>query len=204
MRQAAAADAAALGAYLLVRADAGEIAAPKVGNEHDVTAIATVSLIRAMNSSEASVTPTPIATVRSTSTVSRNVADVVLPDPGSPVSHTVSPRGTAHTAATWYDWEDGRVLLNMDESRRRLAFMRRDPRVTLTALGHEDWGRYVTLFGRIVRIEPDADLADIDRLAIRYARVPFRARDARRYSAWMRVETWYGWDGSSPWPTPTP
>ena len=45
---------------------------------------------------------------------------------------TVSPRGTAHSAATWYDWEDGRVLLNMDETRLRLGYLRANPSVSLT------------------------------------------------------------------------
>ncbi len=126
-----------------------------------------------------------------------------LRQPNPAVIASLRPDGSPHTAATWYDWEeDGHVLLNMDESRRRLGFMRSDPRVALTALDHEDWGRYVTLFGRIVRIERDSDLAGIDRLAIRYAGVPFRTRDAKRYSAWMKVETWYGWEGSGPWPRP--
>lgn len=121
--------------------------------------------------------------------------------PNPAVIASLRPDGSPHTAATWYDWEeDGRVLLNMDESRRRLSFMRRDPRVALTVLDNEDWGRYVTLFGRIVRIERDSNLADIDRLAIRYAGAPFRKRDARRYSARMNVESWYGWEGSEPWP----
>ena len=79
-----------------------------------------------------------------------------LRQPNPAVVASLRADGSPHTAATWYDWEeDGHVLLNMDESRRRLDFMRRDPRVTLTALGREDWGRYVTLFGRIVRIESD-------------------------------------------------
>ncbi len=126
-----------------------------------------------------------------------------LRQPNPAVVASLRADGSPHTAATWYELEDdGHVLLNMDESRRRLDFMRRDPRVTLTALGHEDWGRYVTLFGRIVRIGSDSNLADIDRLAIRYAGVPFRKRDAVRYSAWMGVEAWYGWDGSGPWPRP--
>ena len=124
-----------------------------------------------------------------------------LRKPNPAVIASLRPDGSPHTVATWYSWEeDGHVLLNMEETRRRLRFMRRDPRVALTALDHEDWGRHVTLFGRIVRIEKDSDLADIDRLAIRYAGVPFRRRDARRYSAWMKVESWYGWEGSEPWP----
>ena len=51
-----------------------------------------------------------------------------------PWSRPSAPDGTPHTAATWYDWEDGRFLLNMDDGRRRLDFMRRDPRVSLTIL----------------------------------------------------------------------
>jgi hypothetical protein len=80
--------------------------------------------------------------------------------------------------------------------------MRADPRVALTALDSHDWYRHVSLHGLVVRIEEDADLKDIDRLAIRYTGAPFSRRDARRYSAWMRVEAWHGWEGSQPWPRP--
>src|SRR2546425_643708 len=73
--------------------------------------------------------------------------------------------GSPHTVATWYDWEDGRVLLNMDESRLRLRFMRRDRRVALTVLDEEGWHRHVSLLGRIVSLEEDLELRDIDRLA---------------------------------------
>ena len=103
------------------------------------------------------------------------------------------PDGSPHTAATWYDWEDGRVLLNMDESRLRLGFMRRDPRVALTALGVEDWEEQVSLLGRIVSIADDPELRDIDRLAIRYTGEPFGRRDRRRVSAWMQPDAWHGW-----------
>jgi PPOX class probable F420-dependent enzyme len=108
--------------------------------------------------------------------------------------------GSPHTVATWYDWDDGRVLLNMDESRLRLRFMRNDPRVALTVLDDESWYRHVSLLGRIVSVEEDAELRDIDRLARRYTGEPFRTRDRRRFSAWMEVEAWHAWSGSRPWP----
>ena len=41
---------------------------------------------------------------------------------------TLRPDGSPHTVPTWYDWDEGLVLLNMDESRLRLRFLRRDPR----------------------------------------------------------------------------
>jgi PPOX class probable F420-dependent enzyme len=106
---------------------------------------------------------------------------------------TVSPRGTAHTAATWYDWEDGRVLLNMDETRLRLAYVRENPSVSLTVLAANDWYRHVTLLGRVISIEEDEGLRDIDRLSIRYTRQPYRNRESRRFTAWMEPERWTSW-----------
>ena len=87
------------------------------------------------------------------------------------------------------------MLVNMEDTRLRLGFMRRDPRVALTVLGSgtDDWYRHVSLLGRIVSIEDDPSLADIDRLAVRYTGRPFRTRDATRVSAWMEPERWHGW-----------
>jgi len=106
---------------------------------------------------------------------------------------TVSPRGTAHTAATWYDWEDGRVLLNMDETRLRLGYLRENPSVSLTVLAADDWYRQVTLLGKVVSIEEDDGLRDIDRLSVRYSGQPYRNRESRRFTAWMEPERWTAW-----------
>jgi len=119
--------------------------------------------------------------------------DAFLAQANPAVVGTVSPLGTAHTAATWYDWEDGRILLNMDESRLRLRHMRANPSVALTVLGDDDWYAQVTLLGRVVSLEVDPDLAGIDRLAIRYTGRPFRSRDAKRVTAWMQPERWTSW-----------
>jgi PPOX class probable F420-dependent enzyme len=119
--------------------------------------------------------------------------DAFLAEPNPAVVATVSPSGAPHTAATWYDWEDGRVFLNMDEGRLRLDYMRQNPAIALTVLGAESWYRQVTLLGRVVSIEDDPDLAGIDRLAIRYEGEPFGKRDAHRVSAWMQPERWTSW-----------
>ena len=119
--------------------------------------------------------------------------DAFLAQPNPAVVATVSSRGAPHTAATWYDWEDGRVLLNMDESRLRLRYLRANPAVALTVLGAHDWYRQVSLIGRVVSLEEDAELRDIDRLSVRYTGKPFAGRDARRVSAWMQPERWHAW-----------
>ena len=123
-----------------------------------------------------------------------------LAQPNMAVVASVMPSGMPHTAATWYDWEDGRVLLNMDESRRRLEYMRLDPRVAVTALEEGAWHKQVSLMGEVVSLEPDPDLRDIDRLAMRYTGSRFQNRARRRWSAWVRIDRWYGWYGDTTWP----
>jgi PPOX class probable F420-dependent enzyme len=116
-----------------------------------------------------------------------------LRQPNPAVIATLRPDGSPHTVATWYDWEDGRVLVNMRDTRLRLRFMLRDPRVALTTIGKDDWYTHVSLLGRVVSIEDDPDLAGIDRLSMRYRGKPFRTRDQIRINAWIEVDRWHGW-----------
>ena len=88
----------------------------------------------------------------------------------------------------------GRVLLNMEATRMRLAWMAHDGRVALSAIDPENFYRHISLLGRIVDIYDDADLVDIDRLARRYVGGPYPDRDARRVSAWMQADAYHGWD----------
>jgi PPOX class probable F420-dependent enzyme len=125
--------------------------------------------------------------------------DEFLSRPNPAVVATLRPDGSPHTVPTWYDWENGRVLLNMDENRLRLRFLRRDPRAALTVLDERSWYSHISLIGRVVSIEDDPELADIDRLAVRYTGQPFRRREAKRVSAWLEPERWHGWSDAGPW-----
>jgi PPOX class probable F420-dependent enzyme len=119
--------------------------------------------------------------------------------PNPAVIATLRPGGSPHTVATWYVWDDGRLLVNMDEARTRLNHLREDPRVAITVLGRDDWSRHVSMTGRVVSLEPDPDLADIDRLARHYFGDRFPHRDRGRVSAWIEVESWHAWAGAEPW-----
>ena len=123
--------------------------------------------------------------------------EAFLREPNPAVVATLRADGSPHSVATWYDWEDGRVLLNMDATRVRLGHLQRDPRVSLTVLEKDDWYHHVSLFGAVERLEDDTDLADIDRLAVRYTGNQYRNRTSPRVSAWMRPERW------DEWPRPT-
>jgi PPOX class probable F420-dependent enzyme len=119
--------------------------------------------------------------------------DELLRRPNPAVIATVRPDGSPHTVATWYVWDGERVLVNMDESRARLGFMRRDPRISLTVLDADSWYRQVTLTGRVVELADDPELTDIDRLSRHYGGEPFRDRERRRVSAWIDVHSWHVW-----------
>ena len=122
-----------------------------------------------------------------------------LSHPNPAVVATLRSDGSPHTVPTWYDWDDDRVLLNMDETRVRLGHLRRDPRAALTVLDAADWYRHVSLIGHVLSIEDDDDLADIDRLAVRYTGNPFRRRDSARVSAWLEPHRWHAWSGGGSW-----
>ncbi|MGW2496754.1 PPOX class F420-dependent oxidoreductase [Streptomyces pseudogriseolus] len=109
------------------------------------------------------------------------------------VMATLRSDGTPVSTPTWYLWEDGRVLINLDEGRVRLRYLQRDPRVTLTVLDADNWYTHVTLIGRVADMHDDEDLSDIDRLSRHYGGDAYPNRERRRVSAWVEVERWHGW-----------
>ena len=119
--------------------------------------------------------------------------EAFLREPNPAVVATLRADGSPHSVATWYDWVDGLILLNMDATRVRLGHLQRDPRVSLTVLEKGDWYHHVSLFDPVERLEDDTDLADIDRLAVRYTGNQYRNRTSPRVSAWMRPERWNQW-----------
>jgi PPOX class probable F420-dependent enzyme len=118
----------------------------------------------------------------------------LLAKPNPAVISCVRPDGQPVSVATWYLLEDdGRILVNMDEGRARLKYLRADPRVSLTALDESGWYTHVSLRGRVVEIADDPDLADIDRLSRHYGGDAYPNRERDRVSAWIEVESWHGW-----------
>jgi PPOX class probable F420-dependent enzyme len=126
----------------------------------------------------------------------------LLAKPNPAVITTLRRDGQPVSAATWYLWEDGRVMVNMDEGRKRLQHLRNDPRVSLTVLDEGAWYTHVTVIGHVAQLSDDEGLADVDRLARHYTGHDYPARDRRRVTAWIEVDRWHGWgslkDSSQP------
>ncbi|HEY9292149.1 MAG TPA: TIGR03618 family F420-dependent PPOX class oxidoreductase [Microlunatus sp.] len=118
----------------------------------------------------------------------------VLTQPNPSIIGTVRPDGAPVTVATWYvyDKDSGRVLVNMDASRKRVDYLRNDPRVSLTVLA-EDWYSHISLQGHVTEFADDTDLSGIDRLSIQYTGRPYPNRTSPRVNAWIEIDRWHGW-----------
>ncbi|MFF7333906.1 PPOX class F420-dependent oxidoreductase [Streptomyces sp. NPDC090306] len=121
-------------------------------------------------------------------------AVALLRRPNPSVIATLRSDGAPVSTPTWYLWEDdGRVLVNLDEGRKRLGHLRNDPRVTLTVLAGDDWYTHITLLGRVTEIKDDEGLAGIDRVSRHYTGNAYPDRVRGRVNAWIEVERWHGW-----------
>ncbi|MGW7486200.1 PPOX class F420-dependent oxidoreductase [Streptomyces sp. NPDC054786] len=131
-----------------------------------------------------------------------DAAVAMLGKPNPAVITTLRSDGQPVSTATWYLWDNGRVLVNMDEGRKRLEHVRNDPRVSLTVMDEGNWYTHISIIGHVAELRDDEDLADIDRLAQQYIGKPYPQRDRRRVSAWIEIDRWHGWgslkDSSQP------
>lgn len=126
----------------------------------------------------------------------------LLAKPNPAVITTLRSDGQPVSVATWYVVEDGQILVNMDEGRKRLDYLRDDPRVSLTVLDAEDWYTHISVQGRVVRLEEDGGLAGIDRIARHYTGEPYSNRERKRFNAWIEIDRWHGWGATTNAPIP--
>lgn len=120
--------------------------------------------------------------------------DAFLARPNPAVLSFVRFDGTPSSCAVWYGWRDGRVLLTFDQKRKRLAFIRANPAVSITILGGTDWYQNLVLNGRVVELLDDVDLREADGLANSYIGGPYPQRERPRICGWLEVDSWFYWN----------
>jgi PPOX class probable F420-dependent enzyme len=121
----------------------------------------------------------------------------LLAKPNPSVITALRQDGQPVSVATWYLWEDGKVLVNLDESRKRLDYLRNDPRISITVLDGDDWGTHVSMQGRVISIAEDPELVDIDRISRHYGGGAYPNRTGKRISAWIEIDRYHGWGAAA-------
>jgi PPOX class probable F420-dependent enzyme len=116
----------------------------------------------------------------------------MLEKPNPAVITTVRPDGQPVSVATWYRLDGEKILVNMDERRARLRYLREDPRVSLTVIDEGNWYTHVSLQGR-VELSADPDLSGIDSLSRHYGGEPYPDREHARVNAWITIDRWHAW-----------
>jgi PPOX class probable F420-dependent enzyme len=119
--------------------------------------------------------------------------EAFMADPNPAVVATVRSDGSPHSVATWYEWDGGVLLLNMDRSRKRLRHLSPGSPVALCVMARSDWYSHVSFIGEVVALRDDPDLADIDRLSQRYRGRPYRDRKRDSVTALVNPLEWFTW-----------
>jgi PPOX class probable F420-dependent enzyme len=117
----------------------------------------------------------------------------LLQKPNPAVITTLRPDGQPVSVATWYVMDGDRVLVNMDQGRKRLDYLRGDRRVTITVLDSDGWNTHVSMQGRVTELTDDEDKSGIDRIARHYTGRAYPDRQRGRVNAWIEVDRWHGW-----------
>lgn len=117
--------------------------------------------------------------------------DAFLREPRPAVIATIRADGRPSTAAVWFLWEAGHVMLSMSPDGARARNLRRNPGLAITVLGQQRPPAHVSLIGRAVEFRDDSSLQFADRLSIRFTGKPFEHRSLRPCLVVARIDRWH-------------
>lgn len=102
-------------------------------------------------------------------------------EPNLGVVAALRPDGTAHQTVVWVDWDGEHLLLNLNNLRSKLDYLRRDPRVSVLVLDRNDPFRWLRLEGQVAEITPEGAYEHIVRQAGIYrGREEYRLREGEQ------------------------
>lgn len=90
---------------------------------------------------------------------------------------TLMPDGSPQNAPVWVDLDGDRIVVCTGEGSLKAHNTRRDPRVALSIVAHDNPYVETQIRGRVVERRPDADFAVMDRVSRKYTGKPFPMRD---------------------------
>ncbi len=109
---------------------------------------------------------------------------------------TLNDRGAPEMTPVWYEYRDGRILLNGDKTRIWLARMGRTGRATFFVMDPTNFWRWVQVYGNILGIADDPGGEHINRLSHRYRGTDYPGNRDTRRTATIEITSIKGADGS--------
>ncbi len=88
-----------------------------------------------------------------------------LRDPNYAVVATLRDDGSPHQTVIWIDWDGEHVLLNLNQERAKLRYLRDDPRVSVLVLHRENPYHWLGIDGEVAEITTDGAYEHIVRQA---------------------------------------
>lgn len=117
--------------------------------------------------------------------------EAFLREPHPAVIATIRADGRPSTAAVWYLWDAGQLMLSMSSDGARARNLRRNPWLSITVLGEQWPPAHVSLIGRAIEFRDDSDLEFADRLSMHFVGKPFERRGLRPCLVVAQVDRWH-------------
>jgi PPOX class probable F420-dependent enzyme len=86
-------------------------------------------------------------------------------EPNIAVVAVLRKDGTPHQTPVWVDYDGEHVLLNLNNFRKKLDHIERDPRVSVIVVDRNDPFRWLGIEGRVVEVTPEGAYEHIVRQA---------------------------------------
>ena len=81
---------------------------------------------------------------------------------------TVMPDGSPQVTPVWFEYKDGKFIVNTARGRVKDRNMTKNARVALAILDPDDPYRHIAVRGKVVRVAEEGADASIDKLAKKY------------------------------------
>lgn len=88
-----------------------------------------------------------------------------LRDPNYAVVAVLRRDGSPHQTVIWIDWDGEHVLLNLNQERAKLAYLRQDPRLSVLTIHRQDPYQWLGIDGEVAEITTDGAYEHIVRQA---------------------------------------
>jgi PPOX class probable F420-dependent enzyme len=87
--------------------------------------------------------------------------------------------GQIVTFPMWVDFDGTNITVGSPVGSRKGQAVRQRPQVAVSIVSTRNPFHWLSVSGRVVDIQPDADLAWIDRMSVKYVGQPYQRRDPR-------------------------